>query len=271
MSALPTVSPDWLAVRGAADDLARSRALVDEVRGRLAAGPIVVHDLGSGAGAMMRWLAPQLPGPQRWVLHDADARILACVDPEPPLDSAGGAVAVQTSVERLDELPGGGLAGATLVTSSALLDVLTEDEARAVVGACAAAGAPVLFSLTVTGRVRLSPAEIEDGPLQSAFNDHQRRDADGRRLLGPDAVHVTADLFAAAGWRSRTVGTPWRLGAADRDLMAEWLDGWMSAAVEQRPELRRAALAYAVRRHAQLADDTLRVVVHHEDLLAWPA
>ena len=36
-----------------------------------------VHDLGSGTGSMARWLAPRLPGPQHWVLHDRDAGLLA--------------------------------------------------------------------------------------------------------------------------------------------------------------------------------------------------
>ena len=38
-----------------------------------AAGRLVIHDLGGGSGAMGRWLAPRLPGPQHWVVHDRDA------------------------------------------------------------------------------------------------------------------------------------------------------------------------------------------------------
>ena len=37
----------------------------------------MIHDLGSGTGSMSRWLAPRLPGPQHWVLHDRDADLLA--------------------------------------------------------------------------------------------------------------------------------------------------------------------------------------------------
>ena len=36
-----------------------------------------IHDLGCGTGSMGRWLAPRLPGPQHWVLHDRDADLLA--------------------------------------------------------------------------------------------------------------------------------------------------------------------------------------------------
>ena len=48
----------------------------------------------------------------------------------------------------------------------------------------ACAGLPLLFALTVIGRVTLSPAEPLDARIGAAFNAHQRR---GGRL-GPDAV-----------------------------------------------------------------------------------
>jgi hypothetical protein len=271
MSSLPLVSPDWLALREAADADARSRGLADGAAGVIPSGPLVVHDLGSGTGAMMRWLAPRLPGPQTWVLHDADAGILSHLGPEPVTDASGSAVSVRTSVEDLAELPADGLVGASLVTASALLDVVTSEEARAIVVACVAAGAPALFSLSVSGRVRFDPRHPLDRPLTDAFNDHQRRAAAGRRLLGPGAVEVLARLFIAAGWSVRVAETPWRLGPGSGELLSEWLDGWLDAAVEQGPELGDAAGEYRRRRRTQLADGRLHVTVEHRDLLAWPS
>ena len=52
---------------------------------------------------------------------------------------------------------------------------------------------------------------------------------------------------------------------------SEWLEGWVAAAVEERPALEEWADEYLQTRRAQLADGTLRVVVHHQDLLAWPS
>ncbi len=72
-------------------------------------------------------------------------------------------------------------------------------------------------------------------------------------MLGPDAVSTFAALFADAGWHVRRATTPWRLGAADGALIADWLDGWVGAAVEQRPELAADAEAYLARRRAQRA------------------
>ena len=45
-------------------------------RGTCAADRLVIHDLGGGSGAMGRWLAPRLPGPQHWVVHDRDPDLL---------------------------------------------------------------------------------------------------------------------------------------------------------------------------------------------------
>ena len=71
------VSPEWLRLREPADAAARSAELAERLGRHLpAAGPLVVHDLGGGSGSMGRWLAPRLPGPQHWVVHDRDADLL---------------------------------------------------------------------------------------------------------------------------------------------------------------------------------------------------
>ena len=71
------VSPEWLRLREPADAAARSAELAERLGRHLAAaGRLVIHDLGGGSGAMGRWLAPRLPGPQHWVVHDRDADLL---------------------------------------------------------------------------------------------------------------------------------------------------------------------------------------------------
>ncbi|MHC2998430.1 SAM-dependent methyltransferase [Microbacterium sp. HJ5] len=270
MSVVIPVSADWLTLRAPADAAARSTALARRAA-RLMRPPITVHDLGSGTGSMMRWLAPLLPGPQTWVLHDWNPALLAHAARESAHDADGAAVAVETRVAELGHLRPRDLHGASLVTASALLDVLSADEVEAIVRACVDAGAPTLFALSVTGRVALDPVDPGDRVFQAAFDDHQRRTVDGRRLLGPDAPAVVAGMFRAAGWAVRATDAPWRLGPAQRSLIAQWLDGWLAAAVEERPALREWAVEYARTRSAQLTAGDLRVVVHHEDVLAWPS
>ena len=90
-------SSDWLALREPADAAARSVELVDMLRPYLPNDPLEIHDLGCGTGSMARWLAGQLPGPQKWVLHDRDAELLEVAAASPPAQAADGtAVTVET-------------------------------------------------------------------------------------------------------------------------------------------------------------------------------
>jgi hypothetical protein len=267
MSDVIPVSVEWLTLREDADARARSSQLA-RTAARMSQAPIVVHDLGSGTGSMMRWLAPMLPGPQTWVLHDWNSALLDHAA-ERALDSTGHDTAVRTSVKDVAHLRAGDLAGGSLVTMSALLDVLSLEEAHAVVSACIAAGVPALFTLSVTGEVMLDPVDPGDRMFESAFNDHQRRTVDGRRLLGPDAVTMVVELFRAAGWSVMVEESPWELDAADPHLIEEWLEGWLGAAVEERPALQEWAEEYQQTRLAQLRGGALTVVVQHQDVFAW--
>ncbi|GAA4413317.1 hypothetical protein GCM10023168_36130 [Fodinibacter luteus] len=267
------VSSAWLRLREPADAAARSTVLARTAAVSVGRAAVtVVHDLGCGSGSMGRWLAPQLPGAQHWVLHDRDPDLLRVAATHGPGSGAdGAAVSVEGRQGDLTRLGPADLAGASLVTASALLDMLTADEAERFVRSCVAAHCPVLVTLSVTGRVRLSPADPLDAMFGAAFNDHQRRTDGGRTLLGPLAVHAAVLLFRALGSRVEVRASPWRLGADHGPLLAEWLSGWVGAACEQRPELGAVGAAYLARRRAELAQGRLAVTVHHLDLLALPA
>ncbi len=270
MSEMLEVSVDWLALREAEDARARSAVLAAAVSGLLADGPLVVHDLGSGTGSMMRWLAPRLPSPQTWVLHDWNASLTArATDGRPPRDRSGRPVAIRSRIGELDQLDASALRGASLVTASALLDVLTAAEAHAIVDACLAAGAPVLLALSVTGDVALTPWDPVDIRFARAFNAHQRREVAGRRLLGRFGATLVGGLFREAGWQVRTALTTWQLHRREPLLLAEWFDGWTDAAAEQDPRLLRETAGYRELRWAQQARGELRACVYHLDLLAW--
>jgi hypothetical protein len=252
---------DWLALREPADAAARAGDLVEPVRRHLAARPrIVVHDLGSGTGSMARWLAPRLPGPQHWVLYDRDPYLLALAE----VDGAS----VETRQRDITRLNPDDLRDASLITASALLDMFTAGELERFVAACAGAGCPVLLTISVVGRVELTPADPLDVEIAEAFNAHQRRTTGGRTLLGPDAVDAAVDAFGRYGVGVEVRPSPWRLGPDEADLAAEWFAGWIGAAVEQRPELAGRVGGYARRRIAQAASGRLGVVVHHQDVLA---
>jgi hypothetical protein len=249
---MSAVTVKWLELREPVDAAARSEELAELLARHLRpAGPLVIHDLGGGSGAMGRWLAPRLRVPQRWVVHDRDERLLQFA-------------AERFEVRRSDitRLTPDDLAGADLITASALLDMLTGNELVRMLRACA--GLPMLLALTVTGHVALSPADPLDAPLGAASNAHQRR---GGRL-GPLAVAAAVSELSGAEVVVRP--SPWRLGAEDDGLLAEWLRGWVAAACEQEPALAARADAYRERRLAQAAAGELAVTVDHADLLVLP-
>jgi hypothetical protein len=263
------VSADWLDLREAADAAARAPELVEPVRRCLVGSPVTVHDLGAGTGSMGRWLAPRLPGAQHWVLHDRDPDLLKRAAATMARTSVDGApVTVELREGDVTRLRPGDLAGASLVTASALLDMLTAEEIDRIVAACAAAGCPVLLTISVVGRVELTPADPLDAPIAEAFNAHQRRTFGGRRLLGPDAVHAAAEALRRYGASVRLRPSPWRLGPDQAELAGEWLRGWLDAACEQRPELAGPVRSYTTRRLAAARAGRLHIVVHHSDLLA---
>ena len=251
--------PEWLRLREPADAEARSGELAERLALQLGAGPLVIHDLGGGSGAMGRWLAPRLPQPQHWVVHDRDEDLLALAVADPP-----PGVTVEARCDDITRLAPEALAGADLVVASALLDMLTADELAAMLGACA--GIPMLLALTVVGRVMVSPADPLDALIGAAFNADQRR---GGRL-GPDAVAAAVDELGETGAEVIVRPSPWRLDAAHAGLAAEWLGGAVAAACEQEPALAAEGGAYRDRRLAQAAAGELAVTVDHADLLVLP-
>lgn len=247
---IPRVSSGWLRLREPADATARSAELAALVAPE---DPAVIWDLGSGTGSMGRWLAPLLPVKQHWVLCDRDDELLeqAC------LEAASVEATVETRRCDVTRLTADDLRGAGLVTCSALLDLLTAQEIDRIAAACVGAQCPALLTLTVIGRVELTPAHPLDAHFEAAFNAHQRR----RSKSGPDAVDAVVEAFTRRGAATLLRPSPWRLEPGE--LLAEWLAGWVGAACEQQPDLAGLAGPYLREREAPLS-----AVIHHSDLLA---
>jgi hypothetical protein len=304
MSTILEVSSEWLSLREPEDAATRSRelalaaaALLEQKvlkqtleqtplqhrtlqQTPLQPTPLSIHDLGSGTGSMMRWLAPLLPGPQTWTLHDWNADLIEqAAAGIRPLDRDGVPISVRTQPGNLADLRAAvlgpaGQPAASLVTASALLDVLTVNEIHAIVDAVLDVGCPVLLALTVTGDVRLSPADELDPAFQAAVNAHQRRDIGTRRQVGQDGAAIAGRLFTEAGWHVRSSTTTWRLDHYRPRLLAEWFDGWVDAALEfdaeHDAELQAHAARYRRGRAAEIERGELTAHIDHLDLLAWP-
>jgi hypothetical protein len=266
------VAPSWLALREPADAEARARDLAEALERALpASGSRVIHDLGCGTGSMGRWLAPLLAGPQHWVLHDRDGDLLEPAAADAPGPAADGApVTVEAKQTDIARMQASDLTGATLITASALLDLLTADELERLAALCMGAGCPILLTLSVVGSVEIAPADPLDTRVAAAFDAHQRRPTERGHLLGPDAVDFAVEAFRRLGAEVLLRPSPWRLGPAHSALAAEWFTGWVGAACEQEPELAGPCDPYARRRLEQASAGELSVTVGHADLLVLP-
>lgn len=249
-------SADWLALRAPADRAARDPGLMAQAAAaaRVAGGgtPVVV-DLGCGTGATAAAFAALLPGAE-WRLVDADAGLLARAA------AATGGTPFRMDLGAVEALP---LAGAHLVTCSALLDLMPAAWVAALARRLAAGGLPFHAALSYDGVMHWSPALPDDGAITAAFNRHQRGDKGLGLALGPDSPSATAEAFRAEGFTVQLADSPWRLGPAEARLQAELVTGIAAAADEAGAE---GAEAWAQARRTACGYATC--VVGHADVLA---
>lgn len=249
-------SADWLALREPADLRARDPALLRSAAE--AAGPHpVVLDLGCGTGATLRALAAHLPDQTRWHLVDNDPELLERAAAEAP-----GATMHKLDLRDLDALP---LADVTLVTASALLDLMSAAWIEELAERLAAAELPFYAALSYDGIMAWEPALPKDGDVTRAFNDHQRGDKGLGPALGPDAATTAANIFRAAGFVTHQAISPWRIGPEGASLHRALVDGIASAALEAGHP---TATEWG-RTRAGLAGES-RCLIGHLDLLALP-
>lgn len=156
-----------------------------------------------------------------------------------------------------------------VIPVSAALDLLTGEEAEAMVRAWVAAGEPVQLTVNVAESVLLDPVDPGDRVFESAFNDRRGSTTGERPVLGGDAIATVTDLFRSAGWSVRVEDSSVQLDDADPRLVLEWLEGWIGVGVEARPALEEWADEYLRTRAGQLAAGTLHIEVRHQEILAW--
>jgi hypothetical protein len=256
-------SADWLALREPADAAARSDRLARAIADAFAPdAELHVLDLGAGTGANFRYLASRLPSGQRWLLVDHDAALLARVPGR-----------VETRVRDLAELADAGagdlFAGRTLVTASALLDLVSPAWIEALVWRCRAAGAAVLFALNYDGRIECTPADPDDAAVRELVNQHQRTDKGFGFALGPDATDAAARALAGQGYRIERERSDWLLTPESGALQRQLIEGWAGAAAEISPQRAASIDGWRRRRLAHLAAGRSHLVVGHEDLAGW--
>src|SRR5690348_13874094 len=136
---------EWLSLREPYDLAARNSKVLGAVIAAFKRPPLRVVDLACGSGSTVRALHRHLPARQHWNLvdHDPNLLSLAC---NQALDSAVTLSAVSLDLSRDVEAALGG--DIDLITTSALLDLVSEIWLQRLARTAAARAAPVYAALT---------------------------------------------------------------------------------------------------------------------------
>ena len=269
-------SAAWLQLREPIDHRARSAALTRRVLEALRVDELRILDLACGTGSNLRYLRGQvsrvharhagcehvIPDPD-WLLVDHDPALLALVPAAPNI----------TTLRRdLASLDASLFERRSLVTASALLDLVSGAWLRRLAAQCRVHRSAALFAIGYDGRMAFEPGEPEDSLVCDLVNRHQETDKGFGPALGPRAVTAAVDLFQGAGYDVRTATSDWVLSrtSAPDALQERLIDGWAEAAAAIAPERAAVLAAWRRRRLDHVAGGRSRLVVGHQDIAAVP-
>ena len=282
-------SAEWLQLRQPADAASRSAALLQQLSQRISQHhPLRVVDLGAGTGANLLYMAPRLSGEQHWLLLDSDAELLGLLPQRLTQWFTGTGFRVEQSGDLmvihgpdfecqvrsllLDlscELDKCELTGQSLVTASALLDLVSESWLRDLAARCYANGVVVCFALTYDGRLQINPAASLDQRVRELVNRHQHGDKGFGAALGPRAVGMAKQIFGELGYEVRSAPSDWFLGPDQQTLQARLVEGWLQAATEMGLEETRSLLTWQKYRRGLIDNLNSSIQVGHQDLVGW--
>jgi SAM-dependent methyltransferase len=248
-------SSEWLSLREPVDRQARNADLLEQAV--QAAGPDpVILDLGCGTGSTLRAFSGHLPDHAVWHLVDNDPALLEIAK------TLGNCETHVLDLADLQALP---LQGVTLVTASALLDLMSAEWVDGLVALLVEKGIGFYAALSYDGVMQWDPTLPRDRQITEAFNQHQRSDKGLGPALGPDAVTTAMDAFTKAGFAVTHASTPWRIDAGHADMHRELVQGIASAASEANASMTDD---WARTRIAMAADSLC--LIGHQDILALP-
>lgn len=262
-------STEWLTLREPYDLRARNPIVIDAVAAFLEPrSSVQIVDLACGTGSTLRALSPLLPAPQNWKLIDNDLGLLARATAEPVAKHAT-VTAIPLDLNRDLEAA---LDGAVdLVTTSALLDLVSDLWLERLVVEIAARSIPLYAALSYDGRIGFTPPDLLDAAITAAVNAHQLTDKGFGPALGPAAAAFAIARFEALGYSVVNGASDWVMGPDDRDMQTEILAGWASAAHEMGALSLADTTAWLTRRRTAVAAGHSSLYVGHVDFFATPS
>ncbi len=278
-------SAEWLSLREPYDLAARNPDVIEALARAFRDRPAMrVVDLACGTGATVRAVAAHLAMPQHWRLVDNDLGLLARAarplpDPPPlsekrsplpnPPPRAGEGISIVTRpVDLVRDLELALEAPLDLVTTSALLDLVSPEWLDRLIIEAAARRLPIYAALTYDGRVALEPAGELDAQVLAAFNLHQRTNKGFGPALGPAAAARAVERLEHFGFAVAQGRSDWVLGPADHAMQDALLAGWAEVGATTLPAAEIAQWLAA--RRSDVAAGRLRLRIGHRDVFARP-
>ncbi len=179
-------SAEWLDLREPYDLRARNKTVLDAAFALLADKPsVTIVDLACGTGSTFRALSPRINTRQNWRLIDNDLSLLARVPSSTPcINVTAAPVDLNRDLEAAFDV------AADLVTTSALLDLVSGDWLNRLAVEAAARRLPIYAALSYDGRAEPAPSDPLDNRIVDAVNHHQRTDKGFGPALGPSAAQA---------------------------------------------------------------------------------
>jgi hypothetical protein len=254
---------EWLALREPYDAQARNPDVLAAVAAAVAdRSSITVVDLACGTGSTLRALSPRLGGRQQWRLVDNDLGLLARVATEPNVKAI--ALDLVRDLEAALDGP------VDLVTTSALLDLVSDEWLSRLVVEIGARRVPFYAALSYDGRIQFDPSDSSDAAIVAAANTHQRRDKGFGPALGPVAAGSAIRQFEAIGYSVVHGPADWTLGPRDQEIQTEILSGWAGVSRETGDLSLADTVAWLTRRRDAVAAGRSSIRVGHVDIFARP-
>ena len=260
-------SAQWLGLRDPYDLRARNGLVLDAVLDLLTGRPSVsLIDLACGTGSTFRALSPRITARQHWRLVDNDLSLLARVPKSSPPDITVTAVPVDLNRDLEAALDG----VADLITTSALLDLVSGEWLDRLAVEAAVRRLPVYAALTYDGRAEFTPIDALDGRVVHAVNRHQLTDKGFGPALGPSAAKAAVAAFERVGYHVTDGFSDWKFSPADREIQTEILVGWAAAARMIGNPRPSQIKDWLTRRRHLVADGRSSLRIGHVDFLARP-